>query len=105
MSKPKRIPPVLQSDITVSYTHLEDLQKERGLSYLFIAHDLLVVQHISDRIAVMYLGHMMEPVSYTHLAGAQAGVSECNKKCAGAWAEEHMHTDEAAGFVQLQGFR
>ena len=38
----------------------EDLQKERGLSYLFIAHDLLVVQHISDRIAVMYLGHMME---------------------------------------------
>ena len=38
----------------------EDLQKQRGLSYLFIAHDLLVVQHISDRIAVMYLGHMME---------------------------------------------
>ena len=38
----------------------ENLQKERGLSYLFIAHDLLVVQHISDRIAVMYLGHMME---------------------------------------------
>ncbi len=35
----------------------------------------------------------------------QAGVSECNKKCAGAWAEEHLHTDEAAGFVQLQGFR
>lgn len=39
---------------------LEDLQKERGLTYLFIAHDLSMVQHISDRIGVMYLGKMME---------------------------------------------
>ena len=39
---------------------LENIQKEMGLSYLFIAHDLSMVKHISDRIGVMYLGHMVE---------------------------------------------
>ena len=39
---------------------LEDLQNQRGLTYLFIAHDLAVVRHIADRVMVMYLGRVME---------------------------------------------
>jgi oligopeptide/dipeptide ABC transporter ATP-binding protein len=46
---------------------LIDLQQEFNLSYLMIAHDLAVVEHISDRIAVMYLGQVVETASYKDL--------------------------------------
>ncbi len=46
---------------------LEQLQEQLGLTYLFIAHDLSVVRHISDRVAVMYLGHIVEVTDRTQL--------------------------------------
>ena len=49
---------------------LEDLQSELGLTYLFIAHDLAAVQHFSDRIAVMYLGRVVETAARDELYAA-----------------------------------
>ena len=49
---------------------LRDLQAERGLTYLFISHDLRVVRHIADRVAVMYLGRVVETGTRASLFGA-----------------------------------
>ncbi|ADE68513.1 MULTISPECIES: ABC transporter ATP-binding protein [Priestia] len=46
---------------------LKKLQKEKGLTYLFIAHDLSMVKHISNRIGVMYLGHLVELTTSSEL--------------------------------------
>ncbi|WP_033303520.1 ABC transporter ATP-binding protein [Nocardiopsis alkaliphila] len=51
---------------------LEDLQEELGLSYLFVSHDLSVVKHIADRVAVMYLGKMVETATTEQLFSAPA---------------------------------
>ena len=60
---------------------LDDLQQELGLTYLFIAHNLAVVEHISDRVGVMYLGKLVELAAGRHAVRRRRATRTRSRSC------------------------
>ena len=94
--------PVSALDVSIQVQILNmmlDLQQELGLTYLFISHDLRVVEHVSDRVAVMYLGKIVEiaPAGELHSEGQHPYTRALLSAVPGARSDPQRRTHRAAG--------